>query len=144
MSVFSIDEAAWLLGVSTDTIRHCADVGQLATTTMASGQYAVDGAELARFAKSLNSAPSSSPEVPSHAPARNQFPGLVIRVVRDHIMAQVEIQAGPHRIVSLVPVKVVDKLKLKPGSHAIASVTPTDVIVRPSPAGANVRRDERY
>jgi excisionase family DNA binding protein len=142
MSVFSIDEAAWLLGVSTDTIRHCADAGQLATT-MASGRYGVDGAELARFAKSLNSAPSS-PEVPSHAPARNQFPGLVTRVVRDHIMAQVEIQAGPHWIVSLVPVKVVDKLKLKPGSHAIASVAPTDVIVRPSPTGANVRRDERY
>jgi molybdopterin-binding protein len=93
--------------------------------------------------KSLNSAPSS-PEVPSHAPARNQFPGLVTRVVRDHIMAQVEIQAGPHWIVSLVPVKVVDKLKLKPGSHAIASVAPTDVIVRPSPTGATVRRDERY
>jgi molybdopterin-binding protein len=142
MPVFSIDEAARLLGVSTDTIRHCADVGQLATTTMASGQYGVDGAELARFAMSLNSAPSR-PEVPSHAPTRNQFPGLVTRVVRDDIMAQVEIQAGPHQIVSLVPVKVVDKLKLKPGSHAIASVTPTDVIVRPSPTGAGVRRDER-
>lgn len=142
MSVFSIDEAAWLLGISQDTIRHCADAGQLATTTMASGQHGVDGAELARFATSLNSAPRS-PDVASHAPAPNQFPGVVTRIVRDHSMAQVEIQAGPHRIVSLMPVKVVDNLHLKPGSHAIASVTPTNVILRQSPTDAGVRHDEQ-
>lgn len=143
MSVFSIEEAAWLLGISHATIRHCAKVGQLATTTMASGQRGVDGAELARFATSLNSAPGN-PDLPSHAPTCNQFPGVVTRVVRDQVMAEVEIQAGPHRIVSLMPVKVVDTLKLRPGSHAIASVAPTRVILRPNLTDADARRDKQY
>ncbi|HEX4101986.1 MAG TPA: TOBE domain-containing protein [Pseudonocardiaceae bacterium] len=133
MSIFSIDEAARLIGVSDDTLRRWADAGQLATIATKAGQRGVDGAELARFATSLNTAPSD----PVAISARNEFPGLVTRVIiRDHVMAQVEIQAGPHRIVSLMPVEIVDKLKLKPGIHAVASVKFTNVMVRPNPTTA--------
>lgn len=132
MSVFSIGEAARLLGVSDDTLRHWADAGQLAITPTKSGRRGVDGAELARFATSLNTTPSD-PLAPQHVSARNEFPGLVTRIIRDQVMAQVEIQAGPHRVVSLMPVEVVDKLKLKPGVQAVASVTSTNVIVHTRP-----------
>jgi molybdopterin-binding protein len=41
---------------------------------------------------------------------RNRFSGLVTRVVRGTVMAQVEIQAGPHRFVSLLSREAVDEL----------------------------------
>ena len=128
MSIFSINEAACLLGTDEDTLRRWVDTGQLATTATTSGQYEVDGEELVRFASSLNTAPSD-PETPSHVVARNEFPGVITRVMRDHVIAQVEIQAGPHQVVSLMSVEVVDKLKLKPGVHVVASVTSANVQV---------------
>jgi molybdopterin-binding protein len=135
MSVFSIKEAAWLLGVDEGTLRRCVDAGQLAITATTSGQEGVDGEELARFASSLNTAPSD-PGSASHVLFRNEFPGVITRIIRDQVMAQVEIQAGPHRIVSLVPAEVVDKLNLKPGVDAVASVTSANVTVR-------LNRDDR-
>src|SRR5581483_10234784 len=132
MSVFLIDEAARLLGVSNDTVRHWTDTGQLATTATKSGQCGVDGAELARFAASLKTAPSHA-LAPALVSALNQFPGLITRVIRDQVMTQVEIQAGPHRVVSLIPTEVVDQLKLKPGIQAVASVISANVIVHPKP-----------
>ena len=138
MSIFSIGQAARLIGVSDDTLRRWADAGQLATTATKAGQRGVDGAELARFATSLNTAPS---DPVAHLPvsARNEFSGLVTRVIRDHIMARVEIQAGPHRLVSLMPVEVVDKLKLTPGIDVVASVAFTNVTVHPNPPTAHER-----
>jgi molybdopterin-binding protein len=44
-------------------------------------------------------------------------------------MAQVELQCGPHRIVSLMSREAADELKLEPGSLAIASVKATTVVV---------------
>ena len=61
--------------------------------------------------------------------ARNRFTGLVTRVVRDTVMAQVEIQAGPHRVVSLMSREAADELRLEPGSLAVASVKATNVVV---------------
>lgn len=132
MSVFSIHEAAELLGVSAKTLRHCAQAGHLATTATPSGQCAVDGTELARFANTLNTAPRN-PLIRWQVATRNEFPGLVTSVVQDHVMAQVEIQSGPHRIVSLMPTELVDHLHLKPGVHVVASVTSANVIVWPKP-----------
>ena len=131
MSVFSINEAAWLLGVDEDTLRRWVDAGQLATTTQ-SGHDGVDAEELTRFASSLNTAPRD-PAAPSHVLASNTFPGVVTKVIRDHVLAQVEIQAGPHHVVSLMPTEVVDTLGLKPGVHAVASVTSANVIVGLNP-----------
>lgn len=131
MSIFSINEAAWLLGVDEDTLRRWIDAGQLATTAK-SAHYGVDGEELARFAASLSTTPSD-PAAPSHVSINNEFPGVITRVIRDHVMAQIEIQTGPHHIVSLIPAEVVDKLNLKPGVHAVAVVASINVIIHPNP-----------
>ncbi|MBN9200343.1 MAG: TOBE domain-containing protein, partial [Microbacterium chocolatum] len=61
--------------------------------------------------------------------ARNRFTGLVTRIVRDTVMAQVDIQSGPHRVVSLMSTEAVDALGLEVGSLAVAVVKATTVIV---------------
>ena len=130
MTTFRVREAAALLGVSDDTLRRWADAGRLPTTTDATGRQAVDGAALARLAEEL-AADSRSGErraVVGHS-VRNRFTGLVTRVVRDTVMAQVEIQAGPHRFVSLLSREAADELGLEPGVLAVAAVKATNVSV---------------
>jgi molybdopterin-binding protein len=61
--------------------------------------------------------------------ARNRFPGIVTRVTRDGVMAQVEIQSGGHRIVSLMSREAADELGLEPGVLAVAAVKSTNVVV---------------
>jgi molybdopterin-binding protein len=127
---FRIKEAASLLGVSTDTLRRWADGGRIDTITDSSGRLAVDGAALARFARELAES-ADHPEdrmVVAHS-ARNRFSGLVSRVVRDRVMAQVEIQSGPHRFVSLLSREAADELGLEPGMLAVATVKATNVSV---------------
>lgn len=122
--MFRIRQAAELLGVSDDTLRRWADGGRLRTTTDAQGRRAVDGAELARFAEQL-----AGPAPAARESARNHFRGLVTRVVKDTVMAQVELQAGPFRVVSLVSREAVDQLGLRPGVLAVASVKSTNVVL---------------
>ena len=130
MPTFRIKEAAGLLGVSTDTLRRWADGGRIDTITDASGRLAVDGAALARFARELAESADHAEDrmVVAHS-ARNRFSGLVSRVVRDGVMAQVEIQAGPHRFVSLLSREAADELGLEPGMLAVATVKATNVSV---------------
>src|SRR6266581_7051377 len=130
MPTFRIKEAASLLGVSTDTLRRWADAGRVETTTGSSGRLAVDGTALARLAQELAES-DDRPEgrmVVAHS-ARNRFTGLVTRVVRDSVMAQVDIQAGPHRFVSLLSREAADELGLEPGMLAVAAVKATNVSV---------------
>jgi molybdopterin-binding protein len=130
MPAFRIKEAASLLGVSTDTLRRWADGGRIDTITDASGRLAVDGAVLARFARELaESADHAENRIVVAHSARNRFSGLVSRVVRDDVMAQVEIQAGPHRFVSLLSREAADELGLEPGVLAVATVKATNVSV---------------
>jgi molybdopterin-binding protein len=129
MPAFRIREAGELLGVSDDTVRRWADAGRVPTTVV-NGRRVIDGVDLARLATEL----ATSSEAPVARPvvresARNRFTGLVTRVVRDTVMAQVEIQSGPHRIVSLMSREAADELKLEPGSLAIASVKATNVVI---------------
>jgi len=119
-------EAARLLGVSPDTVRRWADQGRLETTRTGGGHREVVGTELARLALELGDEPTDAARSVS---ARNRFPGLVTRVVRDTVMAQVEIQAGPHRIVSLISTEAADALGLEPGVPAVASIKSTNVVV---------------
>nr|WP_246573047.1 helix-turn-helix transcriptional regulator [Kineosporia corallincola] len=128
--MFRIRQAAELLGVSDDTVRRWADSGRLPTTTDESGRRAVEGAELARFAEQLAAeAPPADQDGLGRSSARNRFTGLVTRVVRDTVMAQVEIQAGPYRVVSLMSREAADELGLKPGVLAVASIKSTNVVV---------------
>jgi molybdopterin-binding protein len=130
MPTFRIREAASLLGVSTDTLRRWADGGRIETTTDAAGRLAVDGAKLARLAQELAESADhpGGKGVMAHS-VRNRFSGLVSRVVRDTVMAQVEIQAGPHRFVSLLSREAADELGLEPGMLAVAAVKATNVSV---------------
>ena len=130
MPSYKLREAAQFLGVSDDTVRRWVDAGRLATTRDPSGRHIVDGAELARLAEELAAAaprPDAQPVVLESA--RNRFTGLVTRVMRDTVMAQVEIQAGPHRIVSLMSREALDDLGLAVGDVAVAVVKSTTVIV---------------
>jgi molybdopterin-binding protein len=130
MSTYRMREAAELLGVSDDTMRRWADAGRIATTTDAAGRLAVDGAALAQLAEDVAASAEPAPEraVVAHS-VRNRFTGLVTRVVRDTVMAQVEIQSGPHRFVSLLSREAADELGLEPGVLAVASVKSTNVAV---------------
>ncbi len=131
MPLFRIKQAAELLGVSDDTLRRWADSGRMPTTTDPSGRRAVEGADLARFAEQLAQAqkdPRESVSIIGQS-ARNRLTGLVTRVIRDTVMAQVEMQAGPFRIVSLMSREAADDLKLEPGVLAVASIKSTNVVV---------------
>ncbi len=129
MASYRIKQAAELLGVSDDTVRRWGESGRLRTTTEGSRQV-VDGVDLARLAQEIAESgdhPEPGPVV--SASARNRFVGLVTRVVRDTVMAQVEIQSGPHRVVSLMSREAADELELEPGVLAIASIKSTNVVV---------------
>ena len=130
MPTFRIKDAAALLGVSYDTMRRWAEAGRIEQVTDESGRLAVDGAALARFAQErAESAALPEDETVSAQSMRNRFAGLVTRVVKDTVMAQVEIQAGPHRFVSLLSREAADELGLVPGMLAIAAVKSTNVSV---------------
>jgi molybdopterin-binding protein len=130
MPTFRIKEAAGLLGVSDDTLRRWADGGRVETTTNAAGRLAVDGVALARLAQDLaEAADHAERKIVVARSARNRFQGLVTRVVRDAVMAQVEIQAGPYRVVSLLSREAAGELSLEPGVLAVATVKATNVSV---------------
>jgi molybdopterin-binding protein len=130
MATFRIREAAELLGVSDDTLRRWADSGRLATVTDDSGRRAVDGTELARFAEELaDGTPLAVGRRVVRASARNRLTGLVTRVQKDGVMAQVDIQAGPFRVVSLMSREAAEELELEPGVLAVASIKSTAVTV---------------
>ena len=124
-------EAAQLLGVSPDTVRRWADAGRLTTGRTVGGHRTIAGTELARLAQDLAAEGTPPPDGDTGAAlsARNRFTGLVTRVVRDGVMAQVEIQAGSHRVVSLLSAEAVDELGLEPGILAVAAVKATNVVV---------------
>nr|WP_218888480.1 helix-turn-helix domain-containing protein [Saccharopolyspora hordei] len=130
---YRIAEAARLLGVSDDTVRRWVDGGQLHAQRDSSGRLVVDGAELAEFARDqARSTPDPSGVGRS---ARNRLVGLVTAVVSDRVMSQVEMQCGPHRVVSLMSTEAVRDLGLRPGVLAVAVVKSTNVVVE-TPGGA--------
>ncbi len=87
----------------------------------------IDGRDLARFAQATATAPELGRV--NQESARNRFTGLVTRVRKDGVMAQVEMQAGPFRVVSLMSREAADELALEPGVVAVASVKSTQVVV---------------
>ena len=129
-SSYRIREAASILGVSDDTLRRWIDTGRIPATPADSGPVLIDGVDLARAAEAIAAEsvhPDARPIV--GASARNRFEGVVVRVVRDTVMAQVEIQSGPHRVVSLMSRESADALQLEPGVRAVAAIKSTNVVV---------------
>ena len=136
MSKFKVSEAAALLGVSDDTIRRWADAGKLTLHKGATGRFEIDGAQLAPLAQALAGQSAIVDAFPNGlASARNRLTGIVTRVTKDTVMAQVEIQAGPFRVVSLMSREAADELRLEPGSLAVATIKATNVGVE-LPTGA--------
>ena len=132
MPQFRLSEAARLLGVSDDTVRRWVDAGLIPAGTDASGRKVVEGADLAAFAKK-QAAETVDPTGVGRS-ARNQFVGLVTEVIADKVMAQVEMQCGPHRVVSLMSTEAVQELGLEPGVLAVAVVKSTHVVIE-TPGG---------
>jgi len=127
MRSYRIGQAAELLGVSTDTVRRWVDDGRIGAKRTGGGRRLVDGVELAKFAAALTD--EHDPDIVVGRSARNRFPGIVTRVIKDKVTAQVEIQAGPHRVVSLMTREAADELGLAPGVMAVAAVKSTSVVI---------------
>ena len=125
MPQYRISQAASLLGVSDDTVRRWVDSGRLRAGGR--GVATVDGAELAALAQEIARTPELG--APTRESARNRFTGLVTRVVKDTVMAQVDLQCGPFRVVSLMSAEAAEDLRLEPGVLAVASVKSTHVVV---------------
>jgi molybdopterin-binding protein len=138
VTVFRIGEAAELLGVSVDTVRRWVDAGRLAAGRDEHGHRVIDGVDLAGFVRAQAGEPDGRSEESS---ARNRLRGIVTAVVKDTVMAQVDIQAGPFRVVSLMSREAVDELDLQVGSVAVAVIKSTTVVVEraPTPGSAKAR-----
>lgn len=129
MPEYRIGQAARLMGVSVDTMRRWVDAGRVASVERGARRF-VEGADLARLAVALADGEervARGAGLRAGRSARNNFLGIITRVVRDEVAAQVEIQAGPHRFVSLITREAADELGLEPGQVAAAVVKATNV-----------------
>jgi molybdopterin-binding protein len=124
VTTFRISEAAALLGVSSDTVRRWVDAGRLRAERDEHGHRQVNGADLAAFARGQVESGGGR-----NSSARNRFRGIVTEVIRDSVMAQVEIAAGPFRVVSLMSRQAADELGLEAGVVAVAVIKSTNVVV---------------
>jgi molybdopterin-binding protein len=124
MADYRIGQAAEAIGVRVETLRRWERDGKLTTVRTAGGQRRVPAAEVARLIAERRTMRSKA-----GVSRRNAFAGVITKVTRDKVSTLVEIQAGPHRIVSLITREAADELALEPGMEAIATVKATSVMV---------------
>jgi molybdopterin-binding protein len=120
-----VGRAAELLGISVDTLRRWETEGRLRVRRSTGGQRLVSLSDVRRLR-----AGRRKPERPIVAQsARNRFAGVVTRVEKDRVAAVVEVQAGPHRLVSLMTAEAAVELDLAPGVEVVCVVKSTNVVV---------------
>jgi molybdopterin-binding protein len=132
-----VGEAAELLGVSVDTLRRWTASGRLRVRRSAGDQRLVALSDIRRLQTELRQK-RARPIVAQSA--RNRFPGVVTRVEKDRVAAVVEVQAGPHRLVSLITAEAANDLGLRPGVEVVCVVKSTNVgieIAQPSRGAAS-------
>ncbi len=122
-----IGEAASQLGVSPDTLRRWAEAGRVEVELTPGGQRTVSQADVSRLAAERRREGAERPIVAQSA--RNRFAGIVTRVERDGVAAVVEVQAGPHRLGSLITREASEEVALAPGDEVVCTVKATDVMV---------------
>lgn len=135
VTTYRIAEAAEILSVSDDTLRRWVEAGRLPSRAD-DGRAVIEGADLATFAESLIEQTERSERDRTRAgtvSARNRMSGIVTRVKRDEVMAQVEMICGPYHVVSLMSSDAALELGLEPGARAIASIKSTNVVLEVSP-----------
>jgi molybdopterin-binding protein len=118
-----VGDAARALGVSVDTLRRWERAGRITMQRDAANRRVVSQQEITRLGGH-----QVAPVDPTFS-ARNRFEGVVSSVEVTGVVAQVEIQAGPHHIVSIVTRDAVEELGLRPGVRAVATVKATSVMV---------------
>jgi molybdopterin-binding protein len=122
-----VGEAAEVLGISVDTVRRWAASGEVKVLRSPGGQRLVPLAEVRRLQSARKREAHERPIVAQSA--RNRFAGIVTRVEKDRIVAVVEVQAGPHRLVSLMTAEAAHELALRPGVAVVCAVKSTNVVV---------------
>lgn len=123
-SDLTLGDAAKALGVSVDTLRRWDRAGKLTTVRDERNRRRVPAAEVERLASRPRRAPAGDT-----VSARNRFAGVVRSVEVDGVMALVELEAGPFRVVAAVTRDAVEELGLAEGVHATAMVKATSVMV---------------
>jgi molybdopterin-binding protein len=131
-----VGQAAEILGVSVDTIRRWEAEGRVRLERSGGRQRLVPLSEVSRLVNERRQTAADRPIVAQSA--RNRFPGLVTRVEKDRVAAVVEVQAGPHRLVSLMTAEAVDELRLRVGDEVVCVVKATNVVVE-VPSGREPR-----
>jgi molybdopterin-binding protein len=116
---YSASEAAAALGISVDTLRRWDRDGRIRTRRDAANHRTVTAGEIARLRGSE----------PRELSARNRFRGTVREIKTEGLLAQVELDAGPFRVVAVVTREAVEELGLEPGAPATAIVKATSVML---------------
>jgi molybdopterin-binding protein len=129
MPRYRLSRAAGLVGVSDDTVRRWVDLGRLSASTDEHGHRVIEGADLAAFLASQAGTSATAADREYRVSTRNSFPGLVTRIQLGAVAAQVDVQAGPHRIVSLITREAVEEMQLEVGDEVVAAVKATNVTV---------------
>ncbi|MFI5772721.1 molybdopterin-binding protein [Streptomyces sp. NPDC051658] len=125
MHTYRIGDAAALLGVSADTVRRLVDGGKITAERDGTGRRIIPGPALAAYARQSRRTERDS----TGSSARNRLSGIVTDVILGDVSAQVEIQAGPFRVVAMVSRESAEELRLEPGVPAIAVIKSTNVVV---------------
>jgi molybdopterin-binding protein len=118
--MYPAGEAARMLGVSLDTLRRWDRDGRIRTRRDAANRRLVPASEIERL---------RARGVRHDLSARNRFRGTVRSIKLEGLLAQVELDAGPFRVVAVITREAVDELGLKPGMEATALVKATSVMV---------------